>query len=202
MPLTSSGRCASSCRIMRGCAHAGSCVSASSSMITSAAAGRCPHTRGIDLGRDPVGAPLRSDYRHAFVYSDCWVDDARLVILNAVDAAERGAIIRTRARCSEAIRQDGRWLLQVSLNGENTGGAETARVETVSARALINAAGPWVGSVESSVMGQKHQDARAPRQGQPHHHPRASSTTTLPISSRIGTDASSSPSPMRTGDTR
>lgn len=112
-----------------------------------------PQTRGIDLRHNPVGEPLRSDYRHAFVYSDCWVDDSRLVILNAVDAAERGAVIRTRARCVKAVRRDGRWLLQVALNHDDTGDAGASQVETVSARALINAAGPWVGVVEATVMG-------------------------------------------------
>ncbi len=63
-----------------------------------------PATRTIDLARDPLGAPLKGRYEHGFEYSDCWVDDARLVVLNAVDAAERGAVIRTRTRCVRVER--------------------------------------------------------------------------------------------------
>ncbi|MGY6569056.1 MAG: glycerol-3-phosphate dehydrogenase [Salinarimonas sp.] len=111
--------------------------------------GSLPRTSAVDLRNAPAGEPLQTVYRHAFVYSDCWVDDARLVILNAVDAAERGAIIRTRARCDTAKRQDGQWRLTVSRKDDT--GAVT--IETVTARALINAAGPWVGAVESAVTG-------------------------------------------------
>src|ERR1700678_961823 len=63
---------------------------------------RLPSTRRLDLRRAPEGEPIRPEYRIAFEYSDCWVDDARLVVLNAVDARERGADIRTRTRCLSA----------------------------------------------------------------------------------------------------
>src|SRR6266511_3215665 len=58
-----------------------------------------PGTRTIDLSRAALGAPLKGRYRYGFEYSDCQADDSRLVVLNALDAAERGAVIRTRARC-------------------------------------------------------------------------------------------------------
>ena len=101
-----------------------------------------PGTRTIDLARDPLGAPLKARYRHGFEYSDCQTDDARLVVLNALDAAERGAIIRTRTRCVRADRGE-IWQLDLEARG---------RRDAVSARVLVNAAGPWVGLVEEGAL--------------------------------------------------
>lgn len=108
-----------------------------------AGAGRLPGSRGLDLSRDPAGAPLRSVDGRAFEYSDCWVDDARLVVLNAVDAAERGATIAPRTACVAAERVGGQW--RVRLKGRR--GAVEVR-----ARGLVNAAGPWVDLVANGVL--------------------------------------------------
>src|SRR5258708_17555896 len=70
-----------------------------------------PATRSVDLRTDPAGAPLRSEFTRGFEYSDCSVDDARLVVLNARDAAAHGADIRTRSRCISARRLQGVWRL-------------------------------------------------------------------------------------------
>jgi glycerol-3-phosphate dehydrogenase len=106
-----------------------------------------PGTRSLDLASDAAGEPLKSTYRRAFEYSDCWVDDARLVVLNARDAAERGAVIRPRTRVVGASRTKDRWELQVEVRG--------ARCETAAARVLVNATGPWVGEVAANVIGAK-----------------------------------------------
>ena len=98
---------------------------------------RLPGSRAIDLRSDPAGAPLKASYRKAFTYADCWVEDARLVVLNAMDAAERGAEILTRHRCTGARRADGLWQVRLRPTG---GGPE----RVVRARCLVNAAGPWV----------------------------------------------------------
>ena len=68
-----------------------------------------PPTRPVDLTKDEAGLPLKPDYRRGFEYSDCWVDDARLVVLNAIDAAERGAVIETRTEMTKAERMAGGW---------------------------------------------------------------------------------------------
>lgn len=94
-------------------------------------------TKTVDLASDPAGAPLKPGYGKAFEYSDCRVDDARLVVLNAMDARDRGATIRTRTRVTAAAREGALW--RVTLQDLRTG-----TTETVSARALVNAAGPWV----------------------------------------------------------
>jgi glycerol-3-phosphate dehydrogenase len=107
---------------------------------------RLPGTRTLDLRTAPEGMPLRPEYRQAFEYSDCWVDDARLVVLNALDAAERGAEILTRTECIGARGAGGRW--QVELLSRDTGARQT-----VHARALVNAAGPWVEQVLAQVAG-------------------------------------------------
>ena len=99
-----------------------------------------PGTRTLDLRSDPAGAPLKPDYVKGFEYSDCWVDDARLVVLNARDAAARGAVILTRTRCESAARADGIWEVRLT-------DAETGESRTVRARGLVNAAGPWVEEV-------------------------------------------------------
>ncbi len=100
---------------------------------------RLPATKGIDLARDPAGAPLKPGYSKAFEYSDCWVDDARLVALNALDASERGATILTRTRMTAAERLADHWrVTAVGAKGETP---------TFRARCLVNAAGPWVGQV-------------------------------------------------------
>ncbi|MGA9867833.1 MAG: FAD-dependent oxidoreductase, partial [Acetobacteraceae bacterium] len=70
-----------------------------------------PGTRTLDLRRDPAGAPLKPPFTRGFEYSDCWVDDARLVALLARDAADRGAAICTRTRCTGARRQPDAWTL-------------------------------------------------------------------------------------------
>jgi len=103
-----------------------------------------PATTALDLSHDPLGAPLKGRYEHGFEYSDCWVDDARLTVLNAVDAAARGATIRTRTRCVRTER--GRdWTLVLEVRG---------RRNVVRARALINATGPWVGTFSETVLRQ------------------------------------------------
>lgn len=98
---------------------------------------RLPKSRGLDLRRDPEGRPLKKSYRKGFEYSDCWVEDARLVLLNVRDAVDRGARFMARTRCTGAKRVGGRWIvdLQNVLTGERT---------SLSCRALVNAAGPWV----------------------------------------------------------
>jgi glycerol-3-phosphate dehydrogenase len=103
-----------------------------------------PGTDSIDLSRDPLGAPLKGQYRRGFEYSDCAADDSRLVVLSALDAAERGAIIRTRTRCLGAERAE-RWTLLLESHG---------RREVASARVLINATGPWIGEFARSVLQQ------------------------------------------------
>ena len=85
---TSSGRCASSCRTTGACVRPGCCGSAFSSTIISAVAALLPATRTLDLGTHAAGAPLKPEYTRGFEYSDCWVEDSRLVVLNARDAAD------------------------------------------------------------------------------------------------------------------
>ena len=84
-----------------------------------------PGTRTLDLRRDPAGLPLRPGFAKAFEYSDCWVDDARLVVLNARDAAARGAEIRTRTRFEHAER-DGRRLAAAGAERGRAGGGAGA----------------------------------------------------------------------------
>lgn len=93
-----------------------------------------PGSQAIDLRAHPAGAPLQACYTRGFVYSDGWVDDARLVVLNAVDACERGAVVLTRTRCLAPQRHRAHW--------EATLVQDAARVQ-VRARCLVNAAGPW-----------------------------------------------------------
>jgi glycerol-3-phosphate dehydrogenase len=101
-----------------------------------------PGTRSIDLTHHPLGQPLKRSFRYGFEFSDCQVDDSRLVVLNALDAAERGAVIRTRTRCVRAERRD-EWELVLNARG---------RREVTSARVLVNAAGPWTGEVADTVI--------------------------------------------------
>lgn len=106
---------------------------------------RLPPSRGLDLAHEPEGAPLRAEFRRGFEYSDCWVDDARLVILNLIDAAQSGAKILPRTRAVRARREGDVWRLEMQ-GGD--GGTQIVR-----ARALVNAAGPWVQEVVRGVAG-------------------------------------------------
>ncbi len=97
-----------------------------------------PGTRRVDLRNDPAGAPLKNTFTVAYEYSDCWVEDSRLVALNARDAARRGARIMTRARVVLAKRDGDHWLVVT----ESDGGRLEHR-----AKMLVNASGPWVQNV-------------------------------------------------------
>ncbi|MSP00614.1 MAG: glycerol-3-phosphate dehydrogenase [Acetobacteraceae bacterium] len=101
-----------------------------------------PPTRTLNFRIDPAGEPLQDNIARGFEYSDCWADDARLVVLTVRDAADHGADIRPRTRCETARAEDGLWALRLS------GGAEER------ARVLVNAAGPYVSRVLSDVVGQ------------------------------------------------
>jgi glycerol-3-phosphate dehydrogenase len=94
-----------------------------------------PASRTVDLRQHVAGAPLKPVFTKGFVYSDGWVDDARLVVLNAIDAVERGATIATRCRCIDAAREAGQWRVRL----QSADGAE----HQLTARVLVNAAGPW-----------------------------------------------------------
>jgi glycerol-3-phosphate dehydrogenase len=108
---------------------------------------RLPGTRVLDLATDAAGGPLKAGlFTTGFEYSDCWVDDARLVVLNARDAADRGATIGTRTKCVAAKRDSGAWSL-------TTVDARSGNTQTLAARVLVNAAGPWVGEVAAAALG-------------------------------------------------
>ncbi|OEC94143.1 MULTISPECIES: glycerol-3-phosphate dehydrogenase [unclassified Rhizobium] len=111
---------------------------------------KLPGTRSLDLHRDPEGAPILDQYSKGFEYSDCWVDDARLVVLNALDASAKGAQILTRTACVSARRDQGSWVVQ--MRNERSG-----EVRTVRARVLVNAAGPWVNDIIGRVVGSNSQ---------------------------------------------
>ncbi len=106
-----------------------------------------PPTRTLDLARDAAGEPLKPEFKTAFEYSDCWVDDSRLVVLNARDAAAKGAQILTRMRCMSARPENGHWraILRDGATGQS---------KEVTAQLLVNAAGPWVSEVLSQAIGQ------------------------------------------------
>jgi glycerol-3-phosphate dehydrogenase len=106
-----------------------------------------PATRSLDMTDDPAGKPLKPLFRRGFEYSDCWVNDARMVVLNARDAADRGAVIRTRSRVISARRDGDHWTIGVE-------DLRTHAVDQVNARLLVNATGPWVDHVLSGAIGQ------------------------------------------------
>jgi glycerol-3-phosphate dehydrogenase len=105
-----------------------------------------PKTRTLNMRSDNAGKPLKPIFDRAFEYSDCWVNDARFVVLNARDAADRGATIATRTRVVSALRENGMWTAQL----EDTG---TGKTSTVRARMLVNAAGPWIDEVLGKALG-------------------------------------------------
>ncbi|MGR6432547.1 glycerol-3-phosphate dehydrogenase [Rhizobium sp. PAMB 3174] len=105
-----------------------------------------PATKTLNMRQDPAGKPLKPLFDKAFEYSDGWVDDARMVVLNARDAMERGATILSRTKVTSARRDGAVWKVTVrdSLTGEMT---------DYRARMLVNAAGPWVDNVLSGTFG-------------------------------------------------
>ena len=107
---------------------------------------RLPNSEGIDLRRDPAGKPLRDGMDKGFAYADCWVDDARLVVFNAMQAAGKGATILTRTKLIEAKRRDGLW--QARLRDQ-----QNDQEQTLQARVLVNATGPWVQEFLDQAVG-------------------------------------------------
>ncbi|AUG51897.1 glycerol-3-phosphate dehydrogenase [Thalassospira marina] len=109
---------------------------------------RLPASRAVSFRGTPEGAPIKPVFTSGFAYADCWVDDARLVVLNALDAQSRGAIIETQTRCEALSRQNGQW--QATITSSKNG------PRTITARAIVNAAGPWVtGMVKQAGLGAK-----------------------------------------------
>ncbi|MFS2150433.1 glycerol-3-phosphate dehydrogenase [Rhizobium sp. Rhizsp42] len=106
-----------------------------------------PPTKVLDMRRDPAGKPLKSLFTKAFEYSDGWVDDARMVVLNARDAADKGALIMPRTKVVSAHRENGVWAIE-------TVDTVTSEKRHFQARMLVNAAGPWVDHVIRAAFGQ------------------------------------------------
>lgn len=111
-----------------------------------------PGTRSVDLRRGEHAAILEGRLRRGWEYSDCWVEDARLVVLNCVDAHERGADIRTRAECVGLKREGREWVASLR---------SAAGIEQVRARIVVNAAGPWVDALlDMAQPGRNHANLR------------------------------------------
>lgn len=106
---------------------------------------KLPASRGIDLRKHEAGRPLSDDLSKAFMYSDCWVQDSRLVVLNCMDVARRGGSVLPRTRCMGAQRNAGIWEIQLKdlISGEES---------TVRSRSIVNAAGPWVARFLDDAM--------------------------------------------------
>lgn len=94
-----------------------------------------PGTWTVDLSKSPLGTPLKNKFKRAYEYSDCWIEDSRLVVLNARDAEERGAKVMVRTKVVSAERVDGHWKVVTETDGKQT---------VYTARGLVNAGGPWV----------------------------------------------------------
>lgn len=109
-----------------------------------------PATKTLKLqAQSELGAPIKEHFEVAFEYSDCWVDDARLVVLNALDASKRGTSIRVQTRCTGAKRVNGLWHIQLENN-------QTKQNETIQARMLVNATGPWIDHLLHTVQALPH----------------------------------------------
>ncbi len=105
---------------------------------------RIPSTQAVDLRREPEGEAVRDAFPKAFAYWDVWVDDSRLVVLNAVDAARRGAEVLTRTEVISARREGTLWAVILrDVDGQRE----------IKARAILNAAGPWVETVLGNTAG-------------------------------------------------
>lgn len=103
-------------------------------------------SRGVDFEHHSFGVPLKENFKRGFCYSDCWVEDSRLVVLNAMSAAAKGADIRTRTACVKLVPVDDHW--NVTLRDLKTGESQEVRAGMV-----VNAAGPWVrGVIEQSGL--------------------------------------------------
>jgi glycerol-3-phosphate dehydrogenase len=109
-----------------------------------------PPTRSVDFRKDVTGRALKDEFTHGYEYSDCWVEDARLVVLMARDAAAKGTEIRTRTKVTQARRVDDIWNVDITDAHGTT--------ETISAKVLVNAAGPWVSDVLAKVVGRNDPD--------------------------------------------
>lgn len=99
-----------------------------------------PGTKTVDLTTAPEGMGIEDRFEKAFEYSDCWIEDSRLVVLNARDAESRGAKIMVRTKVISTIRHEDHWVVQLrdEISGDET---------TIRAKMLVNAAGPWVGDI-------------------------------------------------------
>ena len=106
-----------------------------------------PGSHAVRLDAPPYSSGLRPELKHGFIYSDCRVDDARLVLANALDARLRGARVLVQTECRSARRVGGAWRAQLSNR------------EEVEARVIVNAAGPWVKQVLNDKLGQPSSDA-------------------------------------------
>ncbi|AFO90551.1 glycerol-3-phosphate dehydrogenase [Phaeobacter inhibens] len=114
--------------------------------------GILPGTSKLDLASDPAGRPLDPKFKTAFEYSDCWIEDARLVVLNARDAEARGAEIMTRTKVTGATRNADHWV--IDLEDITTGETSQRR-----AKMLVNAGGPWVADVLRQKLGQNSRES-------------------------------------------
>jgi len=96
-----------------------------------------PKSHSVNLGEHLTGESLKDTYTHGFEYSDCWVQDSRLVVLNVMDAAERGCDVRVRTEVTDLIRHEGYWTIKLKDKNKNQHSSVTAKV-------IVNASGPWV----------------------------------------------------------
>jgi D-erythritol 1-phosphate dehydrogenase len=108
-------------------------------------------SRAVRLDMPPYDAGIKAGFKHGFAYSDCRVDDARLVLVNALSAREHGAVVRTRTECVAARRQGGLWSVQLR--------ASDGAMSEISARAIVDAAGPWVKQVLNERLAQPSREA-------------------------------------------
>jgi glycerol-3-phosphate dehydrogenase len=107
-----------------------------------------PGPHGVRLSCHPAGRPLQPRFQQALVYADGWVDDTRLVVLNAMDAAQKGACVLTRTSCTAARREGDLW--QATLHRAD------GRAKTIRARSIVNAAGPWTAALLEETLGRAH----------------------------------------------
>jgi glycerol-3-phosphate dehydrogenase len=111
-----------------------------------------PASRFVKLRKEVFGKYLKADFQKAFAYSDCWVDDSRLVVLNAVDAKRLGAEIRTKSEVTRVVHEDGLW--HMSIQDRQTG-----KITYAHARALVNAGGPWAGKIAQAIVKNEEEDS-------------------------------------------